>query len=89
LQDDQQRIGPGRVQQLLELAKLLHQRIELHFAGLFGDVAVTPRIDRGQIDRLAAVAAERISHGPLPVSRQERLAACAAPSNVITDDGRV
>jgi hypothetical protein len=50
---------------------------------------VAPRIDRGQIDRLATVAAKRVSHVPHPVSRQERFAVCAAPSRAITDDRRV
>ena len=63
--------SPGSVQQLLKLAELLHQGIELHFAGFFGDVTVAPRIDGGEIDRLTSVAAERVSHASHPVSRHD------------------
>ena len=74
LQDNQQRVGPGGVQQLLKLTELLDQRVELHFAGFFGDVAVAPSIDGGEIDRLTSVAAERVSHASHPESRHDRLA---------------
>jgi hypothetical protein len=71
LQDDQQRFGPGREQQLLKLAELLCQGVELHFAGFFGDVAVAPRIDGSKIHGLTAVAAKRVSQVSHPESRRD------------------
>src|SRR5215217_2724823 len=62
LEDNQQRVGPSCVQQLLELTELLDQRLELRLAGFFGDIAGTAGINSGEINSLASIAAERVSH---------------------------
>jgi hypothetical protein len=87
LKDDQQCVGPRCEQQLLELAELLDQRLELDFAGFFNDVDGAPSIDGSEIDRLASIAAERVFHASHPVSRHDRL---GAPTlRVIAHDQRV